>query len=59
MEEAYQLSLKANENINLQFSQRNRGERSGTSTTSWGGFNYGRGETYQRDEQTGDTRQGN
>jgi hypothetical protein len=45
MEEAYQLSLKAEEKINQQFSQRNRGARRGTSSASWGGFNYGRGKS--------------
>jgi hypothetical protein len=45
MEEAYQLSLKAKENLNQQFSQRNRGARRGTSSTSRCCFNYGRGES--------------
>jgi hypothetical protein len=41
VEEAYQLALKVEENLNQQFSQRNRGTRRGISFASQGGFNYG------------------
>ena len=56
MEEAYQLALKAEEKLKQQFSQRNRGERRGTSSTSWGGFNYGRDESCQGVEKVEETR---
>ena len=59
MEEAYQLALKAEEKQNRQFSQRNRGERRGTSSSSRGGFNYGRGESSQGAKKEEDTQQGN
>ena len=51
VEEAYQLDLKAAEKQNRQFSQRNRGARRGTSLSSWGGFNYGRGKSSQGAEK--------
>jgi hypothetical protein len=56
MEETYQLALKVEEKINQQFSQSNRGERRGTSFSSRGGFNYGRGESSQGAEKTMRTR---
>jgi hypothetical protein len=59
VEEAYQLALKVEEKKNRQFSQMNRGERRGISSSSWGGFNYGRGESSQGDDKVEYTRQGN
>ena len=59
VEESYQLALKVEEKQNQQFSQRNKGARKGTSSASWGGFNYGRGESSQGAEKEEDTRQGN
>jgi hypothetical protein len=47
VEEEYQLALNLEEKQNRKFSQRNKGARRGTSSTSWGGFNYGRGESSQ------------
>ena len=47
MEEAYPLALKAEENKNRQFVQRNREARRGTLFPSQGSFNYGRGESSQ------------
>jgi hypothetical protein len=58
MEEAYKLDLKGKEKINQQFYQRNRRERS-TSSASWGGFNYGRGETSEGSMKAEDTPQCN
>ena len=55
VEEAYQLTLKVEEKLKQQFSQRNRGARRGTSYASRGGFNYGRGESSQGDEKVEDT----
>jgi hypothetical protein len=55
VEEAYQLALNFEENLNQQFSQRNRGERRGTSSTSRGAFNYGRCESSQATEKVEDT----
>jgi hypothetical protein len=55
VEKEYQLDLKDEENINRQFSQRNRGARMGTSSTSRGGFNYGKGESSQGLEKEEDT----
>ena len=59
VEEAYQLALKAEEKQNQQFFQRNRGTRRGTTSSSWGGFNYGRGESSQGAEKEEDTRKCN
>jgi hypothetical protein len=59
VEEAYRLALKAEETLNRQFAQRNRGARRGTSFASHGGFNYGRGESSQGVEKAEDTRQRN
>ena len=55
VEESYLLALKDEEKQNRQFSQRNKGARIGTSSTSWDGFNYGRGESSQGDEKAKDT----
>ena len=51
VEEAYQLALKAEEKQNQQFSQRNRGERRGTSSTPRGNFNFVKGELPQRADE--------
>jgi hypothetical protein len=59
VEEAYQLALKAKEKKNRQFSQRNKGARRGTPSTSWGGFTYGRGEPSQGAKKEKDTQQCN
>jgi hypothetical protein len=37
----------------------NRGEKRGTSFSSWGGFNYGGGESSLGNEKVEDIRQGN
>jgi hypothetical protein len=55
VEEAYQLALNYEENLNRQFSQRNIGARRGTPSVSWGGFKYGRGKSSQGDEKAKDT----
>jgi hypothetical protein len=55
VEEAYQLALKAEENKNQQFSQRNRGAKRGTSSASRRGFNYGKGESSEGAEKAEDT----
>ena len=59
MEEAYQLALKDEEKQNRQFAQRSKGARRGTSSASWGGFNYGRDESSQGAEKAEDTGEGN
>jgi hypothetical protein len=59
VEEAYQLALKVEEKLNQKFSQRNRGARRGTLSSSQGGFNYGRGESSQGDEKVEDAQQCN
>ena len=55
VEEAYQLSLKDEEKINQQFSQRNRGAKKGTSFASRCGFNYGKGESSKGAKKEEDT----
>ena len=57
MEEAYQLALKAEEKQNRQYTQRNRGGRRGTSTPFRGGYNSGRGESFQGPDKNIETRQ--
>jgi hypothetical protein len=59
MEEAYQLASKSEEMLNQKFYQRNRGARRVTLYTSWGGFDYGRGESSQGATKVEDTQQRN
>ena len=56
MEEGYQLALKAEEQQNRQYFQRNRGGQRGTSTPFWGVSNSGRGGSSQGFEKNIDTR---
>ena len=51
VEEAYKLSINSNEKQNGKFDQRNRGVKRGKSSTSHGGFDYGRGKSSQGDEK--------
>ena len=53
--ESYQLALKAQEKKNQQFTQRNRGARRGTSSTSCGSFNFIKGKSSQGAKKAEDT----